>query len=450
MSLAAPFLRKVVYPLWVRKNRSLRLRYLRELEKSQFWPAERIAARQLERFRKMFAHAYATCPYYAAKYRAAGIQPEDIRSRSDIERVPGITKEEIQENHDGLISSRYRKEDLIRDMTGGSTGAPMQFCYSRDRNDWREAATLRHDRWSGWDIGERRAVLWGAPQDTRLTTGWMSRARERFIEARIMLDAASIDEVKMAAFHEELVRFRPVILQAYANTLGLFARYLKEHGGAAVRPKGIITSAELLTQENRRLIEEVFGCPVFNRYGSREVAVIASECDRHLGLHVNAENLLVEVVANGRSVLDEDGEIVITDLVNDAMPMIRYHIRDVGRIKSGSCTCTRGLPLLELSGGRVTEFLTAADGSKVSGIVLATYVITNLPGLRQVQFVQSERGNVTVNVVKSSAWTEQTAADLQDRVHRFLGEATHVELCFLTEIAPSPSGKFRFSISTVS
>lgn len=449
MSVGAVLRRNVVYPLWVRKIGSARLRYLHELEASQHWSRQRHEDEQLARFRVLFAHAYATCPYYTEKYRRAGITPDDIRSRADIDRVPPITKEEIQENRDALVSSRYRREDLIKDMTGGSTGSPMQFFYTQDRHDRREAATLRHDRWSGWDIGERRAVLWGAPQDTRLTTGWKSRARETLIEARTILDAASIDEAKMAAFHQKLVDYRPVVLQAYANTLGLFARYLEANGGSRIKPQGIITSAELLTEENRRLIEGVFGCPVYNRYGSREVAVIASECERHQGLHVNAENLLVEVLADGHSALDADGEIAITDLMNDAMPMIRYRIRDVGRLRSAPCTCSRGLPLLDLSGGRVTDFLTATGGSKVSGIVLATYVITNLPGLRQVQFVQSERGSVAVNVVKGPAWSEQTLVELTKRIHHFLGADMRLDLRFLDAIAPAPSGKFRFSISSL-
>src|SRR4029077_8403140 len=119
-------------------------------------------------------------------------------------------------------------------------------------------------------------------------------------------------------------------------------------------------------------------------------AVIASECATHEGMHINAENLLVEVVSGERSCSDEDGEIVITDLSNFAMPMIRYRIRDVGRIKQASCSCLRGLPLMELSAGRVTDFLVATSGTKVSGIVIATYVITNIPGIRQMQFIQNE------------------------------------------------------------
>jgi phenylacetate-CoA ligase len=332
-------------------------------------------------------------------------------------------------------------------MTGGSTGSPMQFYYDTDRHDSREAATLRHDRWSGWDIGERRAILWGAPRDVLLLGGWKTRAREILIDRRIILDASSLDDQSMEHFYRELARFKPAIIQAYANTLALFARFLQERGRKPAPVKGIITSAEVLTTEDRQLIEKIFSCRVYNRYGSREVAVIASECVEHQGMHVNAENLHVEALVDGRSVIDDDGEVVITDLSNLAMPLIRYRIGDVGRMLSRSCSCRRGLPLMELSGGRVTDFLVATSGSKVSGIVIATYVITNIPGIRQIQFVQSARGEVAVNLVKGPAWTPQALDMLKERVRKFLGNDMQIRVAMLDNIPAERSGKFRFSIS---
>ena len=442
-------IRNVVYPLWALKNGSVRLKYLAQLEQSQYWSRELIEANQLALFQRVFSHAYESCPYYRRKFQLAGVAPADIRSLRDIDQVPVITKDEIQENRELMVSTLVDRGSLIPDMTGGSTGSPMQFYYDKDRQDSREAAALRHDRWSGWNIGNRRAILWGAPQDTKLQSDWKGRARERLLERRIILDASSIDDKSMSSFLEELLRYQPAIIQAYANTLGLFARYVHSRGGTDLRPKAIITSAEVLTHENRRLIEDVFSCRVYNRYGSREVSVIASECSEHQGMHINAENLLVEVLVDGRSTVDQDGEIVITDLRNLAMPMIRYRIKDVGRIKREPCSCSRGLPLMELSGGRVTDFLTATNGSKVSGIVIATYVITNLRGIRQIQFMQAKAGTVEVNLVRGPDCSEQTLKELEQRLHRFLGTDMRVHVNFLTQIPMEKSGKYRFSISSL-
>ena len=449
VDLSALLIRRVLYPLWTLKNGSARLRYLAELDKSQYWSTNKLVDQQWTLFKAMVSHAFETCPYYRQKYREAGITPSDLRSRADIDRVPTITKEEIQEYRDEMVSTKYSTGSLIPDMTGGSTGSPMQFYYDKERLDSRVGATLRHNRWAGWEIGDRAAILWGAPQDIKMSGKLKDRMRTWIQERRLILDASALSEAAMANFARELIRYRPTVLQAYSNTLGLFARYIQAQKIEEIRPQGIICSAEVLTEDNRRLIEETFGCSVYNRYGCRELAVIASECDAHQGLHINAENLLVEAVNNGRSCIDEDGEIVITDLRNFAMPMIRYRIRDVGRIKQASCVCSRGLPLMELAGGRVTDFLVATNGDKVSGIVIATYVITKLPGVRQIQLVQNEIGSLTINLVKAPDWTAATMTELMARIRRYLGEDIRLKIEFKDQIPLERSGKYRFSVSTL-
>lgn len=449
VDLSALLIKRVLYPLWALKNGSSRLRYSAELEKSQYWSTNKLVDQQWTLFKAMVAHAFETCPYYRQKFRGVGITPGDLRSRVDIDSVPTITKEEIQEHRDEMVSTKYSTGSLIPDMTGGSTGSPMQFYYDNERLDSRVGATLRHNRWAGWEIGARAAILWGAPQDIKMSGKLKDRMRNWIQERRLILDASALSEAAMANFARELIRYRPTVLQAYSNTLGLFARYIQAQKIEGIRPQGIICSAEVLTEDNRRLIEETFGCSVYNRYGCREFAVIASECGAHQGLHINAENLLVEAVNNGRSCIDEDGEIVITDLRNFAMPMIRYRIRDVGRIKQASCACSRGLPLMQLAGGRVTDFLVATNGDKVSGIVIATYVITNLQGIRQIQFVQNEIGSLTINLVKAPHWTAATMTELMARVRHYLGDDIRLRMEFKDQIPLEQSGKYQFSISRV-
>ena len=253
--------------------------------------------------------------------------------------------------------------------------------------------------------------------------------------------------VPMAAFCRRLEDYRPRFVLAYANTLALFAQFVRDRGLRPMRPEGIICSGEFLTAENRALIESTFGCKVFNRYGSREFSVIASECEAHEGMHVNGDNLLVEVVADGHSGPGLEGEIIITDLRNLAMPMIRYRTMDVGALRDGVCRCGRGLPLLDLTGGRVTDFLTAMSGARVSGIVMATYGITNIRGVRQVQFVQQRRGAVTARIARGPQWTDESLRTLIDRVRGLLGQEMTVEPEFVDHIPLEASGKYRFSVS---
>ena len=454
MDATALLIKQVLFPAWVRKNASPRLKYVEQFERSQWLPAASHQERQWTQFKALLQHAFDHCAFYRRKLSAAGIAPGDVRTPADIAGLPITSKQDIQESRDELIADTFSSRALLKDMTGGSTGSPMTFYYDEDRLDSRVAATIRHNRWTGWDIGEQMAVLWGAPRDLA-SAPLKARVRDWILDRRLWLDASAIDEERMRVFHRRLLRHRPKFVLAYANTLGLFARFLQDAGLQPYRPRAIICSGEVLTLENRALIESTFGCRVFNRYGSREFAVIASECASHHGMHVNAENLLVEVLADGTPSVagnggrddGREGEIVITDLKNFAMPMIRYRTRDVGALTQAPCACGRGLPLMELTGGRVTDFLTATGGAKVSGIVLATYVITNLPGIRQIQFIQERADSVKARVVRNAGWSDESSRELTARIRTFLGAGMTVDIEFADEIPLEASGKYRFSIS---
>ncbi len=146
----------------------------------------------------------------------------------------------------------------------------------------------------------------------------------------------------------------------------------------------------MLIQPERQLIEAVFGVPVTNRYGCEEVSLIACECDVHNGLHLNAEHAYVELLRDDGSPCApaEDSSIVVTELVNRAMPMIRYDVGDRGAPSNRTCACGRVLPLMEGVTGRLADFLVAAGGSKVAGVSLIECTLTRFAGIRQLQLVQ--------------------------------------------------------------
>jgi phenylacetate-CoA ligase len=165
---AATFaIKHLLLPLWTAKNRSKRLRYLAELERSQYWSAERLAELRTTRLREIVTYAARNCPYYERRLREAGIEARALRFPDDLRRLPTLTKQDVQDHRAEMISREYSEDSLLPDMTGGSTGSPMKFYYSEDRLDSREAAALRHNRWGDWDLGERAAALWGAPRDTQ-------------------------------------------------------------------------------------------------------------------------------------------------------------------------------------------------------------------------------------------------------------------------------------------
>ena len=451
MPLYQRLVRDVLTPLalW-RRGDTAQSRYQREFERSQFLSLEEIRRLQFDRLRSLLLHAHEHCPFYRRRFEQARFAPGGLRRLEDLRALPSLEKRDIQECGPDMVARNWPAADLIRNQTGGSTGAPVTFFLSRDRKCSRAAATLRHNRWAGWEVGDRAAVIWGAPQD-RPADGWRPALRNTLLREPMWLDAGCLTEERMTQFHRQLHRFRPRVLQAYARAVVLFARYLRAAGLMAYRPHSIVTSAEILEAEDRDLLEQVFGCPVFNRYGCREVSVVASECPAHSGLHVMAEGLYVEIeTPNGPAAPGEMGAVLVTDLLNAAMPLIRYRIGDMAAWADGPCPCGRGLPRLERVAGRVTDFLVGADGRLVSGVFLATYVVAQRPSLGQVQIRQDKAGAVTYCLRPGMGFNPKMDGEyLLEATRRHLGGGAVCDWEMVDEMPAEPSGKFLFSRSTV-
>ena len=197
----------------------------------------------------------------------------------------------------------------------------------------------------------------------------------------------------------------------------------------------------------RRVIEEVFACRVTNRYGCEEVSLIAGECEHHRGLHVNADGLYAEVLANGRPAQPgEAGAVVVTDLVNRAMPILRYKIGDVAAWSPSRCPCGRGLPVLERLDGRESDYITTAAGELISGISLTENFAMQVPGVAQMQIVQETRTRFVFRIVRAERFDERLLARL---VSERFGPTAEFEVEFVDAIPQEPSGKYRFCISRV-
>lgn len=444
--------RRILYPLDVwRSGDGDVLRMRREFERTQWLSSDEISELSWNRAQKLIGHAYHHCPFYRRRFDLFDLVPSDLKSLQDLTQVPILEKEDIQSHRDAMVAENWPRDDLKPNQTGGSTGEPISFYMSLASHQSRTAAMWRHNAWAAYDVGDKAAYVWGAIPDApkHSLKQW---SRNLLIDRVLYLDAANITEEKMRAFHLALKTFRPKIIQAYARSLALFAQYLKSRSLLAYQPHSIITSAESLSPVDRKLIEEVFGCSVFNRYGCREFGVIASECAEHDGLHVMAEGLHVEVVCGSRPArVGETGSILVTDLLNYAMPMIRYRIGDVASRHGTPCSCGRGLEKLQEIEGRVTDFLTAGDGRLVSGVFLATYVIANAHSLGQVQLYQDTPGRVLYRIrqLPGKPVPREDLSFVERETKRHLGADTLVDFEFVDQIPNGPSGKFLYCISKV-
>ena len=450
MDLWRPIAKHFMFPLHSMWERNSIPRNLQRMEKSQWWPTEKLSELRLDRLKRLLIHAGTNCPFYTRRFAECGFTPSKVQDFGDLAVIPLLTKDDIRNHREELVAQNLPKNQLVPDKTGGSTGQPLNFYMDRERIYSRNAAELRHNRWSGWDIGHLSAYFWGHRRDMAAPASLLSKLRIKYLDRYFILDTSSLTTQRMNNFRRELLRRKPFLYVAYANSMYLYAKYLRDSCARDYhRPQGIVTSAEMLDPERRVVIEEVFGCPVLNRYGSRETGLIASQCDKEAGLHICAETIHLEFLRGGTPVsAGEPGRIVVTDLLNHGMPLIRYDIRDVGIPSATSCDCGRNLPTMDVSAGRVTDFLVAPDGRLVSGASLTIYLIAKAPGVAQAQIVQNKRDTIILRVVKGEGFGTATREFFQQEIPRFFGEIKWT-LQVVEEIPNDPSGKYRFSISNI-
>jgi len=440
--------RNIFYPLWDLKDRSQRLKEWQALEEQQWWPTARLRMLQWERLQKLLAYAAEHSPFYRDIFDKHAITPAVIQSEDDLLSIPITTKSDIRNNLERFISDQFDRDELVSAKTGGSTGFSLQLYFDEACQERRNAAQLLADRWSGWDLGMKKAAIWGNPP---VPSTMKQKLRHHLLDRTIYLDTMNLNETSMGNFVQRWRAEQPGAIFGHAHSIYIFACYLRDHGITDLRPRGIVATSMMLLDQERKAIEQVFDCFVTNRYGCEEVGLIACECEKHQGMHLNIPHLFVEFLdAYNKPVKPgEPGKIVVTDLNNFAMPLIRYRVEDVGTFTNEPCGCGRGFPILRRLEGRVADFLKLPDGGQVAGISLIERTLTKVPGIEQMQLIQETDDQITINRVKSAQFTEKTDLVLIDLMREVFGTRVNFRVEDVARIAQEPSGKYRFSICRV-
>jgi phenylacetate-CoA ligase len=437
----------VVFPLWELKEGSHRLKYLRELSVSQWLDPEILRQRQWERVREMVGYAFKHCPYYQIRLAEEGFDGI-MHDWTDFRRLPILTKKDIRENGDRLLSREFRKEHLVEAKTGGSTGVALKLYFDKQCQEMRNAADMRSARWAGWDIGMQIGAIWGNPA---VADTLKKKLRNLLIERTVYLDTMEINETSVRRFVHDWQRTRPRVLYGHSHSIYILAKYLQRLGIEEIRPRGIISTSMMLLEPERRLIEEVFRCQATNRYGCEEVSEIACECERHEGLHLNFDHVVVEFLREDgtEAVPGEEANIIVTDLINRGMPLIRYRVEDMGVPSGRACPCGRGLPLMERVTGRRADFLKRPDGSLVAGVSLVERTLTAIAGIEQMQLVQDEVNRICAKVVRDSHFSEMSERQLRNELQMVFGENVAIEIQYVPTLGQTRLGKYRFAICNV-
>lgn len=413
---------------------------LASLLRSQWAAPERIRRRQDEALRRLVRHAFDTVPYYRDLFRAAGLDPAEIRGVTDLPKIPLTTKRDLQQQQpERLISSAADPGTLMGSRTSGATGEPLEIRYGPADRTAMNASFLRAHL--GRTLRPRHRLLYFEARAQQGVRQWYERLG---IFRRRVLATGDPPE----AWIEQTRAWRPHLLQGYALTLKLFARAVREKGITDLQIPLIASTSGTLDAPGRELLATTFGAEVVDVYASEEAgSVIAWECPSCPGYHVSADTVILESLRDGAPQLPGmEGELYITNLTNYAMPFIRYQQGDVGTLSPERPTCGRGLPLLREIRGRCGDYVVLPGGEVLSPHPFFL-ILDHAGGVGEWKLVQEDLHHVEVQIRAAGTPDQPDLDEITEALQRLLGNEVDVQVTLVDAVRRSPEQKLRSVVS---
>lgn len=405
---------------------------LKLMKDSQWKGQEYLEDIQLGCIRSILDYAAGHVPYYADSFRNHGFSPDHLRDMDDLMSVPISTKSTMRSAYPDSIYSRKSILDM-KTETSGSTGEPFECVVDGQTHSWRMASRFLFDSWMGIEPRD----LW-----LRISTHPMllERIRARVMGPEVLLPIEYAAKSRFPLIVSQIDRHKPAGLLGVPSSIALLAKHIDETG---LKPKhvlkGVVCTGETFPRYQRPLVSSVFGKNVFDRYGLREFGgYLAQDCEYHRGLHVNSLLVYPEILVNGEvAEPGRVGRLVLTDLRNYAMPLIRYDTGDFAAIED-RCECGRGFPVLTGVIGRQNEYVSTKLGVLPSMAVTEKFGLAFAKDLLSFQFIQLQDCTVVVNLVPKTRYDDR----VKERIVRYLATYfTSFELNPVREIEPDSSGK---------
>lgn len=419
-------------------------KYYHVLARTQWLNREQIKSLKEKRLRSLIGHAYHHVGYYREMFDRLGLKPQDIQTIDDLQKLPLLTKADVRENlYHNLLSDNHDKKKVLKITTSGSTGEPFVCYVDRYQLEMRMAATMRGMEWAGYTFGDKQMRLW----HQTLGMSGLQVFKEKFdalLMRRVFIPAFELDDQKIKEFVSKIKKTQPKIIDGYAESFIFLAEYIQKHGWQdQTKIKAMISSAQVLPEKSRKIIEGIFGCRVYDKYGSREFSGIAYEAKDHEGHLVVEENFIVEVLKEGKPAKPgETGEVVITDLNNYCMPFIRYRIGDLATVLEPTDNPNqRQFLRLGKIQGRVQSIVQGANGRYLPGTFFSHLFKDYDYLIRQYKVVQKEPKAIELYLVKALSFSEKGLQELLKVLHQFLGSQTAIQVHYVDKIPMVRTGK---------
>lgn len=413
------------------------------------WTAAQWRAYTTARLRDMLVTAVTRVPHYRDRWRETGLTRADVArfEIEDLARVPELTKADVRRAPDALLVDGIRPAGIMVQHTSGSTGTPLQILWTR--REMRRSVALREARSAGWAgvsyRGSRATFSGRQLVPDRLRGGPFHRFN--LAERQVYFSPFHLGPSTVAQYVDALRQHRPDWLNGYAFSYYTLARLAQEAGLDVPSPTAVVTTSEKVTPAMRRVMEAVYGCKVYEEYGTVEDVMYVCECE-HGGLHVNPDAGIVEILdaAGQPAPPGQPGRVVATGFVREQQLFVRFALGDEAAWATTPCTCGREMPCLLGVTGRLEDAVVGPDGREM---VRFHGIFADQPHVVEGQIVQETPTHIVVRVVTAPGFSEVDARSLRQRITTRLTEAVRVDVEPVTEIPRSAAGKYQAVISKV-
>jgi phenylacetate-CoA ligase len=406
------------------------------------WDNEQRISWIIERLRSVVRRAYEETVYYRELFDRNDFDPHTEFDFDDFARLPVLTRDVINESGSKLLASSVPKDQIRKDSTGGSTGVPTVLWLGPIERGWRDSGMEHFFEILGVPEGSRTALLWGHHLDPKAADTLRERY-QAFVANTRWFDSLRLSPKTLDEYHQELERFRPASIIAYASALGQLAEHVIARGYKPNYPtRCLVTGGEKLWSRHRRMIEEAFGRPVHERYGSRDAGCLGVQLNPSdtLDYTIDWANTLVEP-----ELLEPESPILVTKLQADAMPMIRYRIGDVARFPEGSKPGHPTFVLPEVTGRDVDRIWLPDDGW-VTGLEIP-HMLKDYP-VREFLFLQRQDHSVELQIVPQNGFDENCRRSIQETLAANL-PGLQIKIELKESVVRTKSNKWRPVISEV-
>jgi phenylacetate-CoA ligase len=412
--------------------------------KSQWWSRKELEEYQVKQLVKLLYHAYENVPYYRRVFDERALRPKDIQNFDDLKKLPYLTKDEVRNNLEDLIAKNIPKENIEYATTGGTSGTPLGLYVEKKTNLLRSAFDRRYFNWGGYNFGDKCALLRGARvRDFSKGRRWEYDPEHNYL----VLSTFDMTEENMDLYLKKLRAFKPKAIRGYPSALSILGDFAIENKidiNADGNILGIFTSSETIHEFQRIKIKQAFKANISDLYGNTEQTGRFGECERNEGYHEFSEYGIIEIEK-----IDDRGmgEIVATSFTNYAMPFIRYRTGDSARWSLKSCSCGRGLPLIDSLEGRMQDIAVLKDGTFITltSFFFAVH-IAEMNFIRKIQFIQESPGQLEALVVKGKDYINGKCESLLNKMNENLRSKLLINIKYVDDIELTKLGKHKFFI----